>query len=61
MTISMLCVNIYNIIFNIHVSKGNNSFSIDDHYSIMGYGSFPTSQTTQKPIWKSGSVLELPK
>ena len=25
-------------------SKGSNSFYIGDHCSVMGYGSFPTSQ-----------------
>ena len=29
---------------------GSNTFCIDNHYSIWGYGSFPMSQTTQKPV-----------
>ena len=31
-------------------SKGSKSFSIGDHYSIMGYGSLPANELTHIPI-----------
>ena len=32
-------------------SEGSNSFSIGDYYSVLGYGSSPKVDITQKPIF----------
>ena len=41
-------------------SKGSNSFYIGDHCSLMGYGSFPTSQWSHTPVLNQSPFLYLP-
>ena len=56
------CLNWYNPNIRPHsYGNGSNSFSIGDHYSVLGYGSFPTVEITQKPIFNQSSLLKLPK